>query len=425
MNDSPKLGDAEWIRFDFLDLFGGARALHVPADHYADVVRLGVPFDGSALEGETRSLEADMLLVPDPSTLTRVSDTLARVVCSAHTLDGTPWWCDPRVALQTVVDRLPDTARVAQLSAELEFYLLRPDRTPVDDGGYYDEEEGIGIGVTRAAAARLAQAGVGIESCHHETGPGQFEIDLAALAPLALADAIVHAQQVVRDEATSAGLIATFMARPLERRPGSGLHVHQHIGAALFDSSGRLTDDGRAFVAGQLLHARALSALAAPTVNSYKRLHSGPEAPSAVIWAYQNRAALVRVSALLERSPSIEYRGADPSANPYLLVAALLVAGTDGIEQGLDLPLPAEENNIGGYEPGTDKMRFDPLPRDLDDALDALVGDDVLVDAFDSRLLARLIDGRRAEASDYRSRVTEWELDRALGRDATPRRARA
>jgi glutamine synthetase len=423
MTDQSQLGDANWIRFDFLDLFGGARALHVPADHYADVVRLGVPFDGSALEGEARSLEADMLLVPDPSTLTRVSDTLARVVCTAHTLDGTPWWCDPRVALEAVISRLADTAQVAEASAELEFYLLNPDRSPVDSGGYYDEEEGIGIGVTRAAATRLAQASVAIESCHHEAGPGQFEIDLASLPPLGLADAIVHAQQVVRDEAVAVGLVATFMARPFEGQPGSGLHIHQHLGAALFDTSGRLTDDGRAFVAGQLLHARALSALAAPTVNSYKRLHSGPEAPSAAIWAYQNRAALVRVSALLERSPSIEYRGADPSANPYLLVAALLVAGTDGIEQRLELPLPSEENELGGYEPGFDKIRFDPLPRDLDDALDALVGDDVLVDAFDGRLLTRLVDGRRAEASDYRSRVTDWELDRALGTDPRLRRA--
>jgi glutamine synthetase len=416
MSDLVELGEVDWVRFDFLDLFGGARALHVPADHYHDVVRLGVPFDGSALEGEARSLEADMLLVPDPSTLTRIGNRLARVVCTAHTLDGTPWWCDPRVALETIIDRLSDVAHTADASAELEFYLLDADHNPIDHGGYYNEEEGVGITVTRTAAKRLADAGVPVDSCHHEAGPGQFEIDIAALPPLTLADALVHAQQIVRDEATNAQLHATFMARPLQDQPGSGLHLHQHL-THLFDPSGALTTTGRAFVAGQLLHARALSAIAAPTVNSYKRLHSGPEAPSAAIWAHHNRAALIRVSAQHERTPSIEYRGADPTANPYLLIAALLITGTDGTDAQLELPLPAEEDELGAYEPGIDKIRFDPLPRDLDDALDALINDDTLIDAFDTRLLTRLIDGRRTQTNQYRSHVTQWELDQTHTND--------
>jgi glutamine synthetase len=219
------------------------------------------------------------------------------------------------------------------------------------------------------------------------------------------------AKQAVREAAFDVGLRAAFDARPLDGAPGSGLHLHQRA-RLLLDDSGTLTTDGESFVGGQLRHARALSALAAPTVNSYKRLHSGPEAPSAAEWARLNRGALIRVSSFRGGDASIEYRGADPSANPYLVVAALLAAGVDGIAAELTLPPPSDEDVLGGYDPAAATVRYDALPRDLDDALDALLSDDVLLDAFDGQLVSRLIDGRRAEAAEYRSRVTPWELDR-------------
>jgi glutamine synthetase len=202
------------------------------------------------------------------------------------------------------------------------------------------------------------------------------------------------------------------MPRPFATEPGSGLHLHQRL-ARLVDAAGNLGVDGRGFVAGQLTHGRGLCALAAPTVNSYKRLHAGPEAPGAVVWAHNNRAALLRVSAYRGPDASIEYRGADPSANPYLLFTGLLAAGLDGMDRGLDLPSPAEES-ARGYDPAASELLLEPLPRNLDDALDALVADDVLVDSFDDQLLARLIDGRRAEAETYRGLVTNWERERYL-----------
>jgi len=209
-------------------------------------------------------------------------------------------------------------------------------------------------------------------------------------------------------------LRATFMPRPFADDPGSGLHLLQRVPGQFFADDGSLDEMGGAFVAGQLLHARALSALAAPTVNSYKRLHSGAEAPTAAVWAHVNRGALIRVSSYMGRDASIEFRGADPSANPHLLLAGLLVAGADGIERGLSLP-PAVEEDLGGFDPaGSDSVRFDALPRDLDDALDALLSDDVMVDAFDRQLMSRLVDGRRAEAAAYRNQVTGWEVERYL-----------
>jgi glutamine synthetase len=296
----------------------------------------------------------------------------------------------------------------------LEFYLLDQDGVPIDRGGYFGGLNGPGIAVTQRAAERLADVGIDVIGAHLEAGPGQYELDLAALAPLALADALVLAKQVLRIEAAALGLQVTFMAKPFTHEPGSGLHLQQRVEGALFDERGTLTDDGRSFIAGQLTHAVGLTALAAPNVNSYKRLHGGAEAPSQVVWGRSNRAALVRVGSSVDRQPAVEFRLADPSANPYLLLGGLLAAASHGLDDGLDPGQPFDED-LGGFDPATaESMQLRPLPRDLDEALDALLADDVLVDAFDSRLLSRLVDGRRAEAEEYRRQVSAWEITRYL-----------
>jgi glutamine synthetase len=403
-----------WVRLIFVDVFGGSHAVVLPGAHYEAAVADGVPFDGSALEGRARHLEADMLLVPEPSTLSPVGAGEARVYCTVTDRDRRPWLGDPRTALVSMVATFHDLASVYLAAAELEFYLLDADGAPVDRGGYFGSIDGPGVTVTQRAAERLAANGIDILGTHLEAGPGQYELDLAALGPLALADALVLAKQVLRTEAAEVGLQATFMARPFSNEAGSGLHLHQRVDGRLFNERGVLTAEGRSFIAGQLTHAVGLSALAAPNINSYKRLHSGPEAPSQVVWGRSNRAALVRVGSSVDRQPAVEFRLADPSANPYLLVGGLLAAASHGLDESLDPGSPFDED-LGGFDPATaESMQLRPLPRDLDGALDALLADDVLVDAFDSRLLSRLIDGRRAEAEEYRSQVTAWELDRYL-----------
>ena len=405
------LDGVSWVGLTFVDVFGLLNSVQLPAERFAMAVEGGEPFDGSALEGRARYLEADMLLRPDPDTVLQLGDGLARAVCDVLTLDGKPWPGDPRTALEATVASVAELAGRWSAGAELEFYLLGPDGSPVDRGGYFDDVvEGPGTATVRRAADRLRACGLDIEAYHHEAGPGQYELDLAVLPPVALADALVFAKQVVKETAAAGGLRATFMPRPFDGEPGSGLHLHQHVDG--LDVDGGLDDDGRAFIAGQLAHARGLSALAAPTVNSYKRLHSGPEAPGAVVWAHRNRAALIRVSSSRGGEASIEYRGADPSANPYLLVAGLLASAAHGLEADLELPPPLEED-VGTFDPaGADAIRYEPLPRDLDDALDALLSDDVLADNFDRQLLSRLVDGRRAEAEEYRAHVTRWEVSR-------------
>jgi glutamine synthetase len=418
VSDDEKLngidsGELRWVRLVFVDVFGGSHAVVVPAARLAASLHNGAPFDGSALEGRARHLEADMLLVPEPDTLVDLGDGQGRLCCTVIGSDGRPWLGDPRTALKAIIDNFDDLASRYRAAAELEFYLLDEDGLPVDRGGYFAELEGPGSAVSRAAADRLSSLGIEIIGTHLEAGPGQYELDLAPLAPLALADALVLAKQVLREEAAAVGLAATFMARPFSGQPGSGLHLHQQVEGELLEGV-RLTAVGQAFVAGQLTHAPGLTALAAPNINSYKRLYSGPEAPSHVVWGHSNRGALVRVGYAGDRQPAIEFRLADPAANPYLLIGGLLAAASHGLEAGLDPGSPLDEDPAG-FDPATAKtMQLHPLPRDLDQALDALMSDDTLVDVFDSRLLSRLVDGRRAEAESYRSQVTPWEVDRYL-----------
>ena len=400
-----------WVRLSFVDVFGAAHSMQIPASRLAEAAEKGVPFDGSSLEGRARVMETDMRLLPDVASLVRTDEGVARAVCVVLCEDGAPWPGDPRTALAMVLDQTGDLGADYALSAELEFYLLDDDLEPIDPPGYFIESEGLGISVVREAAEKLESWGIGVSSIHHEAGPGQYEIDLAAMPAIELADALVLAKQTIRETAAQAGLTSTFMARPLSEQPGSGLHLPQRVANRLADGEGQLTDEGRSFVAGQLAHARGLSALASPTVNSYKRLHSGPEAPSTSVWAHANRGALIRLSPTDADGATIEYRSADPSANPYLLFAGLIISAAHGLGAQLDLP-PAVEEESTGFDPAaTDSSRADSLPRDLEEALSALQIDDVLVDAFDAQLLSRLLDGRRAEASEYRSRVTPWEIE--------------
>src|SRR5438128_7237840 len=285
------LDGLSWVRLTFVDVFGGSHSFQVPSRLFLEAVEAGVPFDGSALEGRSRLVEKDMRLKPAPQTLRRIDDRVGRAVCNVMTADGQPWLGDPRTALQRVVDDLGELAAGYTAGAEVEFYLLDGTR-PIDQSGYFNDADGTGISVVREAADRLTAYGVGVDGCHVEAGPGQYELDFGPHGAVALADALVLAKRVVRSVAATAGLRATFMPRPFPGEAGSGLHLQQRVPGRLFNQDGTLDEDGQAFVAGQLCHARGLSALAAPTVNSYKRLASGPEAPSAVVWAHVNRGAL-------------------------------------------------------------------------------------------------------------------------------------
>ncbi len=399
----------DWYLCSFVDVFGQTGSLALPAAAFDDAVVNGVPFDGSALEGRARVLESDMRLRPDPASVVELVGGYAQVWCTVVDPSGAAWPVDPRTALMQVLDRVTDLAEAMQFGAELEFYLMRADGEPVDRARYYSDLDGPGAEVVLDVASTLASRGVPITAVHSESGPGQYELDLGLLAPLAFADAVVRTKDALRRAARRNGLAVTFMARPMPGEPGSGLHVLQSS-SLLLGADGKLTDAGRAFVAGQLAHASGLCALAASTVNSYRRLHAGPEAPGAAVWGHVNRAALIRIGAGPGAVVGIEFRGADPAANAHLLVAGLVATGAAGVQDDLDLA-PANEESTAGFDPSVESQRFAPLPRTLDDALDAFALDDVLADTFDARLVQVLLDGRRAETEAFRAHVTTWERD--------------
>jgi glutamine synthetase len=351
-----------------------------------------------------------MRLWPIQSTARDLGAGLGRVVCNVRSPTGAPWPGDPRTALEEIVDQAEVLGSTLTVATELEFYAAQPDGKPLDNAGYFDSIIGLGAELLTTVGDLLLARGVEVSSAHHEAGPGQYEIDLAPSSPVSQADAIMLAKETIRETATRLGIGITFMPLPIADRPGSGMHLHQRS-ELLLGPNGNLTPMGRAFVGGQIAHANGLCALAAPTVNSYRRLHAGPEAPSAAIWSHTARAALVRVSSDVMDDASIEFRGADPTSNPYLLLGGLIATGASGIETGFDPGPPADES-VGGYDPTTSTTRLARLPRSLDEALDALQADDTLVDIFDSMLLSRFIDGRRLEAEDFRATVTTWERER-------------
>ncbi|MDA8061959.1 MAG: glutamine synthetase family protein [Actinomycetota bacterium] len=401
------LTGARWVHLCFVDLFGALRSVHVPASQVRSVIERGLVFDGSAVEGRVRVLEVDRVLLPDPATVVASPDGSARMLGAVVDREGQPWPVDPRTALMLWLDGHPEIAGRWRGAAELEWYLVTPQLEPVDRGGYFSEQAGAGAEVVHRAAETLEALGVTVLAAHHEGGPGQYELDLGEMAALELADALTWAKMVVAESAAMHGLRASFAARPLAGQPGSGLHLHQRL--VDLTPSEELQDEVRWIMGGLLHHARSLCALAAPTVGSYRRLHSGPEAPGAVVWAHTNRAAVVRLGHLPGGEPSIEYRGPDPTANPYLLLTAVLAAIGDGLD-GCRSPGTAVEEEPSGLDIAGIEAAPRQLPRSLDAAVDALLDDEVLVDAFDARLVSRLVDGQRADLEAAGANVTRADL---------------
>lgn len=403
------VGDFAWVRLIFTDLAGATRAVQIPGDAFEKALRDGVRVDGSALEGRNRLIETDLVLRPDPTTLCASSARVARVVCDIFDYEGNPWPLDPRQTLRQMVESTSVALSGWTGAAELEWYLVRSDLMPVDSEGYFSYARGQGEQLLERTAAELQGLNVSLTGAHHEAGPGQYEVNVAASTPMALADTLMNARTVIADMAHAEGLIATFMARPLNDLPGSGMHIHQVLRNANDDDMERI----ERIVAGILHHGPALCAFSAPTINSYRRLHRGAEAPSYATWAHSSRAALVRVSPTDGDAISVEYRGSDSSANPYLVIAALLAAAEIGLADELKLPAPLEESVEGV---GLAQVETAPtqLPRSLEQAITQLLGDEELIDCFDDRLIGRYAEDLMAEVEASQGYVSEWERQRYL-----------
>jgi glutamine synthetase len=424
--------NVEFVRFWFTDIFGQLKSFAIGKDELEDAFADGMGFDGSSITGFNRIEESDMIAMPDPSTFRilpwRGKDfPVGRVFCDVLKPGGDPYEGDPRYVMRRALDRAKEMGfDHYYLGPELEFFLFKDDQGTevLDKGGYFDLTTlDVASDFRRDTVFTLRELGIPVEYTHHEVGPSQHEIDMRFADGLAMADNTMTYRIAVKEVALAHGYYATFMPKPLFGENGSGMHTHQSLFRgdknAFFDADDQyfLSTEAKAFIAGQLRHARELSALFAPSVNSYKRLVPGFEAPVYIAWSRRNRSALVRVPVYhpgKERATRAELRCPDPSCNPYLTFAAMLHAGLEGIQNGYELPDPIERNLYDLTEDDRQSMGVDHLPETLGDAIDEMAKSEVVEKALGDHIFPRYIDLKREEWLDYRVQVTPWELEQYL-----------
>lgn len=425
----------EFVALWFTDITGIVKSITIPTPKISSVIDDGLHFDGSSIEGFARVAESDMMLYPDLDTFAVLpwdNPRTARLICTVRTLDGDPFIGDPRNMLIKALENAAAMGFKFKTGMELEFFLFRrhPDMFPLqpyDEASYFDMSNGGVLGVRRSMLSSLMEMGIRIDSSHHEIGAGQQEIDFDYNDALTSADNILTARVALRAISQQKGLHCTFMPRPSANLPGSGMHTHQslhdvHTDLNVFVDSQHeygLSETARYFLAGQLCHARAMCAVLAPLINSYKRLSVSFEAPKYVTWAHVNRAgaALIRVPHISpgkESHTRLELRCPDPSSNPYLATAVMLEAGLDGIRQQMPLQDALEESLI---KPDRTRLRHtEKLPTSLAEALEALKQDDVIMNALGHYISDRYIAAKEQELDEYNRQVTTWEVERYMTR---------
>ncbi|MCK4413015.1 MAG: type I glutamate--ammonia ligase [Candidatus Eisenbacteria sp.] len=438
--DRVKRDAVHFINLQFTDVLGTLKGVTITAAGLPEALERGAWFDGSSIEGFARIHESDMVLRPDPDTYRLLpwgpaERRQARLICDVHTPAGDPFPGDPRHVLKRGIAEAASLGYTYNTGPELEFFLfkkgnaqsdglpLRP--VPHDVGGYFDFSPQDLASIVRADILRIIQKlGMEGETAHHEVAIGQHEIDIRYADALTAADNVMTLRQAIKAVAAEHDLYATFMPKPLFGINGSGMHVHQ----SFFDRKSRnafyaaegvynLSPIALHFIAGQLAHACALTAVVAPTVNSYKRLTPGYEAPVYVCWAHVNRSSLIRVprcSPGREQAARVELRCPDPSANPYLAFAAMLAAGLDGVRRELAAPEPVEEDVYHFDPPQLEEHGITSLPGTLEEALTALARDAVVRGALGEHVYETFARAKQAEWDEYRIQVTDWELQRYL-----------
>ena len=427
--------DVRFIRLAFTDINGTLKAVEVPNSQLETVLSNDVRFDGSSIDGFVRLEESDMVLYPDFSTWSVLpwSDTtggkIGCLTCSVHTTDGKPFAGDPRNNLKRIIEQMKDMGFTAfDIGFEAEFHLLKLDEngnwtTQVPDhASYFDlTSNDESASCRRDIVETLESIGFEVEAAHHEVGDGQQEIDFRFDDALTTADRVQTFKMIVREIAKQHGLFATFMAKPLQGQAGNGMHTNMSLfkGSknAFYDKNNKyhLSKTALYFLNGILEHARAITAVGNPTVNSYKRLIPGFEAPVYISWASKNRSPMVRVPSAGELNTRLEMRSADPTANPYLLLAACLSAGLAGIKEEKMPMEPVTCNLFDLTEKQRNEMGIKPLPSTLHNALKAFKKDQLIQDALGEHLTQSFIDSKELEWSQYTQTVSDWERNRYMG----------
>ncbi|OZM57551.1 type I glutamate--ammonia ligase [Lottiidibacillus patelloidae] len=430
---SVKEDNVRFIRLQFTDLLGTIKNVEVPVSQIEKALDNKMTFDGSSIEGFVRIEESDMLLYPDLDTWvvfpwTSEKGKVARLICDVYMPDGTPFAGDPRAILKKMLKEANDLGfNSFNIGPEPEFFLFKNDEKgePTlelnDKGGYFDlAPTDLGENCRRDIVLELEDMGFEIEASHHEVAPGQHEIDFKYADVVKACDDIQTFKLVVKTIARQHGLHATFMPKPLFGVNGSGMHANMSLFKdgenAFYDEKSKdgLSETAMNFIAGIIKHARGFTAIANPTVNSYKRLVPGYEAPCYVAWSMQNRSPLIRIPAARGMSTRVEVRSVDPSANPYLAMAALLAAGLDGIKNKMTPPAPVDRNiYVMNKKERMDAGILD-LPATLKDALDRFLEDEVITKALGDHAVEHFIEAKEIEWDMFRTQVHPWEREQYL-----------
>ena len=435
--DRVKRDRVQFVRLQFTDLFGALKSVTIVSRQLEESVSNGTWFDGSSIAGFAPIHESDMILMPDASSYAVLpwksgDETVARMMCDVHTARGKPFDGDPRSVLKRSLQKAESLGYAFNTGPELEFFLFKPNGAvghgfhpwePHDNASYFDAPfRDAAADVRKSIVLALEKMGLQVEMLHHEVAPGQHEIDFRFSDALRTADNAITLKSVVKTVAQQNGLHASFMPKPVFGINGSGMHVHQSLfdskgNNAFYDASadGGVSETCKQFMAGQLAQARSFCAVTAPTVNSYKRLVPGYEAPVYIAWSHRNRSALVRIPAHANGNSNaqrIELRCPDPSCNPYLAFSVLLESGLDGIRNKMVAPPSCDENLYELSARQREALGVLTLPSSLHEALQEFRQSGLMKQALGEFLFNQYIQEKEKEWDNYRTHVTDWETRR-------------
>ena len=426
--------NVQFLRLMFTDLYGTIKNVEVPISQLDKLLDNKLMFDGSSIDGFVRIEESDMWLYPDLSTWMifpwgSEHGKVARIICEVYTADRKPFMGDPRNNLMRVLDEMKGEGFTDfNIGPEPEFFLFKldpetgkPTMHLNDNGSYFDfAPVDMGENCRREIVLELERMGFDVEASHHEVAPGQHEVDFKYEDALHACDNIQTFKLVVKTVARKHGLHATFMPKPLAQVNGSGMHINMSLfdknGNVFYDENGdqKLSQKAYYFLGGLLKHARSFTAITNPTVNSYKRLVPGFEAPVYVAWSGRNRSPLVRVPMAREQGTRFELRSVDPSANPYMAIAAILEAGLDGLRNKIEPAASVDRNIYAMNEEERRENGIKDLPSTLHNALKELKNDEVIQGALGEHLFNNFVEAKTLEWDSYRQDVSQWERDQYL-----------
>jgi glutamine synthetase len=432
--DQAKKDDVKFVSLQFTDLVGVVKEVIIPVEQLEGALTDGIWFDGSSIEGFARIQESDLFLKPDLKTYSVVpwlteSGKTARLICDIYGANGESFEGDPRFVLKRMIAEANEMGFQYNVGPEPEFYLFREgeaaQKSPIDYGSYFELSSAEGYKVIKEIIAALKTFGINVEASHHEVGHGQYEIDFNYGHCLEVADELLTLKYTVKKIAQMHNLEATFMPKPMMGVAGSGMHIHQSLfdietkRNTFYDENDkyRLSKIAYNFIAGQMKHIKAMCVILCPTVNSYKRLVSGFEAPVYITWASMNRSALIRVPKWFrqrQESARIELRCPDPTCNPYLAFAVILKAGLDGIKNNLTPPQPVEENVYQLDRQSMISKNVDVLPTSLWEALNELKKNKLIQEVLGNHLFERYVNIKTREWDEFKMQVTSWDIDKYL-----------